>query len=578
MPEPLGSAYVLDELIGRGGMGEVWRGHRRDGRTFAFKLMQPQLAEDPTVVSRFLRERSILTQLDSPFVVPVRDLVAENGRLAIVMDLIDGSDLRRELAARGTFAPGEAAALTSDILRGLAAAHALGIVHRDVKPANVLLEPAAAGRLRPRVSDFGVAMFTEDGTRLTHSSGVIGTPAYMAPEQADHGDGVSWAADLYAVGVVLYELLCGVTPFVGRPMAVLRGHAERTPGRPDGIPDPLWEMISRLLAKNPADRGPGAAAAADFLAWLAPQLAGHPPAPRLTVPPTSFGQTPPAGAASRGAFPASTPDQTTQLPVVAGPVLAPHTPPPGSPPHLGAGAAAAANPPAARRGPGRGTLAAAGVTVVAVITLVVLLTQGGSGGGANAGNGGPIASGSPSPGPGATDSTDPGADSPVPSTATTDGASPTGSGSPTAATPSASPASTGPEAPPLAGDGHEVVYANRPLNPQLNQNCSEIPTINIDIPAVSQGDSFRIAGDRACDHRAVDVGTLNAPASYKFASEDPDACTAAIQRAPVPSDGGIELNPGDSFCMNDGQVIAFIRFTGFNSDGSINLVLNAWKP
>jgi len=285
MPEPLGSAYVLDELIGRGGMGEVWRGHRRDGRTFAFKLMQPQLAEDPTVVSRFLRERSILTQLDSPFVVPVRDLVAENGRLAIVMDLIDGSDLRRELAARGTFAPGEAAALTSDILRGLAAAHALGIVHRDVKPANVLLEPAAAGRLRPRVSDFGVAMFTEDGTRLTHSSGVIGTPAYMAPEQADHGDGVSWAADLYAVGVVLYELLCGVTPFVGRPMAVLRGHAERTPGRPDGIPDPLWEMISRLLAKNPADRGPGAAAAADFLAWLAPQLAGHPPAPGLRLHP-----------------------------------------------------------------------------------------------------------------------------------------------------------------------------------------------------------------------------------------------------------------------------------------------------
>lgn len=141
--------------------------------------------------------------------------------------------------------------------------------------------------MTPRVSDFGIAILTDDGIRLTHSSGVIGTPAYMAPEQADHGE-VGSAADLYAVGVLLYELLCGVTPFVGRPMAVLRCHVERLPGRPDGLPDGIWTVVAGLLAKNPADRGASTLAAADYIAWLAPQVAALPPLNRLDTPPTSF--------------------------------------------------------------------------------------------------------------------------------------------------------------------------------------------------------------------------------------------------------------------------------------------------
>lgn len=287
MAQQLGSNYQLDSLIGRGGMGEVWRGRDRQGRPLAFKLMLPELAEDEGLVARFLRERSILTRLDSPYVVQVYDMVAEGGRLAIVMPLVESADLRAALSRSKTVPPADAFRVVAMVLRGVEAAHQLGIVHRDLKPGNVLLAQDQAGMPLPKVTDFGIASLAEGATRLTTSSAVIGTPVYMAPEQADHGH-VGPAADIYAAGVMLYEMLSGVPPFVGRPMVVLRGHVEREPGRIPGLPDDVWNILTWMLAKNPAERFPTALAAAEALEQLAPRLAGLPPLPPLDAPPTSY--------------------------------------------------------------------------------------------------------------------------------------------------------------------------------------------------------------------------------------------------------------------------------------------------
>ena len=131
---PLGSRYHLDCLIGRGGMGDVWRGADSEGNAFAFKLLQPQYVEDGGIVRRFLSERQLLTSVRHPNVVGVHDMVAEGATLAIVMDLIEGTDLRRHLRERGTLAAEEACRITAQIASGLAAIHAKRIVHRDIKP------------------------------------------------------------------------------------------------------------------------------------------------------------------------------------------------------------------------------------------------------------------------------------------------------------------------------------------------------------------------------------------------------------------------------------------------------------
>lgn len=178
-----------------------------------------------------MRERSVLTRIQSPFVVQVWDLVAEHGRLAIVMDFIEGSDLRQYLRSRGTLSPAEAVALTADILTGLGVAHDLGIVHRDLKPANVLLD-GDGPMLHPKVTDFGIASVMDGSTELTTSQGILGTPTYMAPEMVAGGE-VGPPADVYAAGIMLYELVSGVTPFAGlMPLAVMRAHVDLLPGRP----------------------------------------------------------------------------------------------------------------------------------------------------------------------------------------------------------------------------------------------------------------------------------------------------------------------------------------------------------
>ncbi|MEX5637227.1 protein kinase domain-containing protein [Parafrankia sp. FMc2] len=289
MERPLGSRYVMETLLGRGGMGEVWGGRSTDGEPFAFKLLQPALTREPDVVRRFHDEYQVLETLRSPFVVRVRDLVVEGETIAIVMDLVNGPDLRAYLQSRGTLPPAEAVRLTCEILTGLAAAHELPrqVIHRDLKPENVLLSPEADGTWRAMVTDFGIAKIANRSTSLTGTAAVFGTPRYIAPEIVTRGQrAAAPTADIYSAGVLLYELLCGLTPFADFPQQVaLFAPTHSAPGRPDGLPDPLWTVLATMLAQDPASRPATARIAAQYLADLLPSLAGVAALPLLDAPP-----------------------------------------------------------------------------------------------------------------------------------------------------------------------------------------------------------------------------------------------------------------------------------------------------
>jgi len=187
---------MLEEPIGQGGMGVVWRGRDREtGTPCAIKLLRPEFAADPASVARFVRERTALVKFRHPNVVTLRDMIVEGDCLALVMDLIDGGDLdayRRTCG--GTLAPGEALGLTAQICDALAAAHAAGIVHRDLKPANVLLD---AGQVR--LADFGIARIAGESPATTAGM-VSGTVAFMAPEVISGGAPTA-ACDVYAAGI-----------------------------------------------------------------------------------------------------------------------------------------------------------------------------------------------------------------------------------------------------------------------------------------------------------------------------------------------------------------------------------------
>lgn len=267
----LGSRYVLHAPLGRGASGEVWRGSREaDGSAVAVKILRAELTDDDEVVERFLRERRVLLGFDHPHLVKVRDLVAEGDTLAIVMDLIEGTDLRRYLrAAGGPLDPAAALALTDQVLDALATVHAQGVVHRDVKPENILVDATDPARPRAMLTDFGIARLTY-GAAMTRRTGLIGTPRYMAPELSGHTRATP-AADLYSLGVVLYELLRGRPPFdAEHPIAMLRAHLEQPPAPIEGLPATLWPTLARLLAKSPADRPATAEAARAELAATLP--------------------------------------------------------------------------------------------------------------------------------------------------------------------------------------------------------------------------------------------------------------------------------------------------------------------
>ncbi|MEV0252680.1 protein kinase [Streptomyces sp. NPDC050732] len=264
---PVGSKYLLEEPLGRGATGTVWRARQREtagaeaavpgqpGETVAIKVLKEELANDADVVMRFLRERSVLLRLTHENIVRTRDLVVEGDLLALVMDLVDGPDLHRYLRENGPFTPVAAALLTAQIADALAASHADGVVHRDLKPANVLLKQDAQG-MHPMLTDFGIARLA-DSPGLTRTHEFVGTPAYVAPESAE-GRPQTSAVDIYGAGILLYELVTGRPPFSGgSALEVLHQHLSAEPRRPSTVPDPLWTVIERCLDKNP-DRRPSA--------------------------------------------------------------------------------------------------------------------------------------------------------------------------------------------------------------------------------------------------------------------------------------------------------------------------------
>ncbi|MEU6317396.1 protein kinase [Streptomyces sp. NPDC047009] len=261
---PVGSKYLLEEPLGRGATGTVWRARQREaagaeaavagqpGETVAIKVLKEELASDPDVVMRFLRERSVLLRLTHPNIVRVRDLVVEGDLLALVMDLVDGPDLHRHLRENGPFTPVGAALLTAQIADALAASHADGVVHRDLKPANVLLKQDG-GEMHPMLTDFGIARLA-DSPGLTRTHEFVGTPAYVAPESAE-GSPQTSAVDVYGAGILLYELVTGRPPFGGgSALEVLHQHLSAEPRRPSTVPDPLWTVIERCLRKKPEER------------------------------------------------------------------------------------------------------------------------------------------------------------------------------------------------------------------------------------------------------------------------------------------------------------------------------------
>jgi len=273
--EAIGSGYRLVRRIGRGAMGTVWEADGPTGRV-AVKVLRPDLADDPEVVDRFLREREVLTRLPrSPHIVAVRDLVAEGDRLAIVMELVDGEQLRTLLTRDGTLAPRRALAIVAQLLDGLAVAHARGVVHRDIKPENVIVDDTDGDRVA--IVDFGVAWITEHAALRT--TGIVGTPTYMAPEVAA-GASPDGRADVYSAGIVLFELLFGSPPFRGATVAeVLRARRKGVVRRPAQVSDDLWAALTAMLDAGPEARPVARDAAQELHRLLAGPLSDAPFAP-----------------------------------------------------------------------------------------------------------------------------------------------------------------------------------------------------------------------------------------------------------------------------------------------------------
>jgi serine/threonine-protein kinase len=268
----VGGRYEIRRAIGAGGMGVVYEAENTwTRRRVALKVLDPARAGGAGRAERFMREARAASALRHPNVVDVLDMGQDpaDGALYIVQELLLGEDLRALLAREGRLDEARAAALIAPALRGLAAAHAAGIVHRDVKPANLFLAAGAAGEVVPKVIDFGVARDLREASR-TADGEAVGTPAYMAPEQLRAEREISPAADVWAVGVVLHEMLAGALPFPADNHnvlvhRVLSGDRAALAESLAHVSAPLRAAIARALEPDPARRF---ASAAEMLAAL----------------------------------------------------------------------------------------------------------------------------------------------------------------------------------------------------------------------------------------------------------------------------------------------------------------------
>ncbi len=250
----LAARYEVGELIGRGGMAAVYRGRDRVlDRTVAIKVLSPALAADPAFVTRFRREAQAAARLSYPSVVAVFDTGSDDDDHFIVMEFVEGRTLAEILRDEGPLSPERALRIGEAAASGLAFAHRGGLVHRDVKPANVMVTPSGG----VKVMDFGIARAGE-ADRLTVAHTVMGTAAYLSPEQAAGGE-VDGRADVYALGVVLFEMLTGRPPFEGDNLvSVAYRQVHEAPVAPSslrpGLPAAMDPLVLRALAKDPARR------------------------------------------------------------------------------------------------------------------------------------------------------------------------------------------------------------------------------------------------------------------------------------------------------------------------------------
>ena len=249
----LAERYRLEELVAAGGMGEVWRAtDMLLERTVAVKLLRESLAEDPVLAERFRREALTTARLSHPNMANVFDYVQDEGRPGIVMEFVEGETLAERIARDGALDVADAVSITSGMLGALERAHEAGVVHRDVKPGNVMLSPS-----RVKVTDFGIARAAGHET-LTETGMVVGTAHYLSPEQVS-GKAATPASDLYAVGAILYEMLTGVRPFeADTPLAVAMRRLTDDPASPEqvraGVPKPVADVAMHALAREPQGR------------------------------------------------------------------------------------------------------------------------------------------------------------------------------------------------------------------------------------------------------------------------------------------------------------------------------------
>ncbi len=259
--QTLASSYTIVGVLGEGGMGRVYeaRHTRISGKRFAVKMLHPEFTRQPEVLTRFQREAEAAATIDSPYVVDVYDVDrTADGRAFLVAEFLQGKEFAVYLEEVGKMPVGAAVRVVRQICKALAAAHDKGVVHRDMKPENVFLTGDLTQPIA-KVIDFGISKLDDrPGTALTKTGMIMGTPSYMAPEQA-RGERVDHRADIYAVGAILYCALTGQRPFDrGDPTATLTAVLTQDPPRPrslePSIPEPLEMIIQKAMAKRPQDR------------------------------------------------------------------------------------------------------------------------------------------------------------------------------------------------------------------------------------------------------------------------------------------------------------------------------------